>query len=167
MKLSLTQSTALPAGSYLAKVQAFKPTDGQFGPQLEGIFDIQAPPAYAGRQVKGWTSAKLSPATKLYRWLCALYDGAENVPVEWDSDDAVGRMAILDLVTETRPDGSTYNKISAVRPYRPKTGAQPAPVAPAPKPAAQPQASASLDDDARWSAILADEGAATASVEPW
>jgi len=173
MKLQFKPSDPMPVGSYLAKVAIVEPTTGQYGDQLKFSFDILKPDAQAGRQLTAWTSARLSPQSKLYKWLTALYGDVAAVPLdenmEWDSDDAVGRQVVVDVVVETRADGSEFNKVNALRPVRAQRPAATVPQAPkaaAPKAVAPPPV-ASVDDDERWSQIVADEGAATGAVEPW
>jgi hypothetical protein len=137
IQVEQTVYEVLPTGEYLASVSEIEQEDGQFGQQLKFVFEVGSGD-FEGVTLWGWTSMKFSNKSKLYKWTKAAFGGAD-VPQEYtfDSDDLLGRKVVLTVVVNTKDDGSEFNRVDAVKPYRqPKTGngAQAAPPSPPPPP---------------------------------
>jgi hypothetical protein len=110
----------LPTADYIGKVADIEDAEGQFGPQLKWTFDVIAPEEYNDRQIMGWTSAVLSPKSKAMEWVRAALGGQDiDWNQEFDFDEIKGRLVSISLVCKAKPDGSEFNRIEAVRPYRP------------------------------------------------
>jgi hypothetical protein len=116
IKINQTHYQVLPIGEYVAKITGIVEEDGQFGPQLKFTFDMLAPDLEM-RYVVGWCTAKFSKKSKLYAWTKAAL-GGNPIPPDWDfdSEDVLGKIVRLELVTDTKEDGETYNQIHAVKP---------------------------------------------------
>jgi len=116
IKINQTHYQVLPIGEYVAKISEIVEEDGQFGPQLKFTFDMLAPDLEM-RYVVGWCTAKFSKKSKLYAWTKAAL-GGNPIPPDWDfdSEDILGKIVRLELVTDTKEDGEAYNQIHAVKP---------------------------------------------------
>jgi hypothetical protein len=116
IRINQTHYQVLPIGEYVAKITEIVEEDGKFGLQLKFTFDMLAPDLYM-RYVTGWCTAKFSKKSKLYAWTKAAL-GGNPIPEDWafDSDDILNKIVRLELVTEEKDDGETYNQIHAVKP---------------------------------------------------
>ena len=118
IKINQTKYIALPIGEYVAKITAITEEEGQFGKQLKFQFDLLAPDLFM-RYITGWATAKFSKKSKLYAWTKAAL-GGNPIPEDWDfdSEDILGKIVRLELVTEEKSDGEVYNQIHAVKPAK-------------------------------------------------
>jgi len=71
----------LEAGVFKAKLISVDMDDGQYGPQAKFVFELDGITAEDGSpgRLWAWSSFKLTPATKLHRWVMAL-GGKRPVP---------------------------------------------------------------------------------------
>jgi hypothetical protein len=71
----------LEAGVFKAKLVDLTTEDGQYGPQAKFVFELDGVRAEDGSpgRLWAWSSFKLTPATKLHRWVQAL-GGERPVP---------------------------------------------------------------------------------------
>lgn len=110
-----------PTGEYLAQITDFEEESGNFGPQFRIKFELVKPKAHAGKSISGWCSQKLisgNKKSKLWGWVEAAWNRPVEVGEEVDLDDLVGRQVVLVVITESKEDGTEYNKISAIKPYK-------------------------------------------------
>lgn len=115
----------LPVGDYPALINEIELVDGQFGEQLKFSFALQG--EHQGRTLLGWASAKFSPRSKLYSWTRAAF-GGRGIPMDYnlDTDHLLGKMVTLTVLTRRKQDGTEFNKIDEVKPYRNGNGRAPA-----------------------------------------
>ena len=108
----------IPMGEYPAVIADVRLTDGMFGQQCEFVFCLEGGD-FDGSFVKAWTSAKFSIKSKLFRWAEAAFGGAE-IPPEYNLDtaDLAGRRVNLRVTIKSKDDGTEFNKVDDVRPYR-------------------------------------------------
>ena len=110
-----------PTGEYLAQITDFEEEIGNFGPQFKFKFEFIKPKAHAGKALCAWCSQKLtsgSKKSKLWGWVEAAWNRPIDIGEEVDLDDLVGRQVVLVVITEAKEDGTEYNKISAIKPYK-------------------------------------------------
>jgi len=71
----------LEAGVYKASLAELTTEDGQYGPQAKFVFALDGITAEDGSpgRLWAWSSFKLTPATKLHRWVLAL-GGKRPIP---------------------------------------------------------------------------------------
>jgi len=143
MKIEQSYFEPVPTGDYQCVVGAVAPDEGQFGPQLQFRFDITAGDM-TDRSLMGWCSQKFSPKSKLYKWTRAIL--GKDIPRGWalDTDLLLDRPVVATVVVQTREDGSEYNKLTDLRPYRNGQNAQ-RPVSVAPT-AAEPPNFPAIDE---------------------
>ena len=108
----------IPMGEYPAVIADVRLTDGMFGQQCEFVFTLEGG-EFDGSFIKGWTSAKFSPKSKLFKWAQAAFGGAE-IPPEYNLDtaDLAGRRVNLRVTIKSKDDGTEFNKVDDLRPYR-------------------------------------------------
>lgn len=139
----------LPVGDYPATIVDIEATDGFYGQQLQFTYNI-ADGQHAGAIVKAWCSAKFSTRSKLYGWTRAAFGGAD-IPADYtfNSDHLLNRRVVLTIIQQTKEDGTEFNRVQAVKPFRPAgNGQAPAAAAPAAQqPAGPPAAPAALPFD--------------------
>ena len=72
----------LEAGVFKAKLISVDMDDGQYGPQAKWVFELDGVTAEDGTpgRLWAWSSFKLTPSTKMHRWVLAL-GGARPVPL--------------------------------------------------------------------------------------
>lgn len=119
--LTVTKYEVVEPGEYAAKVAELEVVDGQFGKQLKVGFELAE---FAGVQVSGWASLKLSPKSKLYKWAKAICFGGEDFAGDFDLDNLLGRACRLVLDVKQGNDGAEHNNIVDV--YPPRRGTRPA-----------------------------------------
>lgn len=108
--LQYVETEPLPIGAYPAKIVNTEMVTGQFGEQVSFSIEVAAPDGKP-RNLRAWASASLGPKSKLFRWASALL-GAEAIKARgFDPASIVGRECIVELVVETRDDGSAFNKV--------------------------------------------------------
>lgn len=133
MIIEQTQYELLPVGEYKAEITDVEPDEGNFGLQLKFTFAVQDKEGET-HTLMGWTSARFSPKSKLYAWARAAFNA--DIPQDYNlnTDDLIGRPVKLTVLTRMKEDGSEFNRIEAVRPWRPEVksanGLQSAPLFP-------------------------------------
>ena len=107
----------LPVGEYPAKIADIKLEDGQFGQQVKFTFEIPNGEEEP-RTMWGWSSAKFTPASKLYAWTqAALGGGPIDRGYNFNSDDLIGKKVTL-IVVVKEGDKGEFNRIDTIRPFR-------------------------------------------------
>ena len=128
-KLELRHFDVIPAGEYPAKITNVEKDDGQFGEQLRFTFSLQPNKDGERRELIGWTSFVFSNRSKLFKWVrSVLFDGGQ-IPRDYvlETDDLIGRPAVLVVIKKLSDDGEEFNKIVDVLPYRQQPPAEPEP----------------------------------------
>lgn len=132
IKTTEEQGPVLEPDKYPGKIKGFDQMEGQFGPQLIWIFDVEAPeeavldgfaePSESGHyEVAGFTSFATGEKSKMRPWIIALLG---DMPEEFDTDDLVGVSCTLDLETYEKKNGITKNIVDKVRAPRGNRGKQ-------------------------------------------
>ena len=113
-----TRFEVLPAGEYTATIADVQITAGKFGDQAEFSFVIEDG-EFAGAVLKGWTSARFSPKSRLYAWAKAAFGGQPIPPTyNLDTDDLLQRRVNLMVIARVKESGEEFSKIDDCRPYR-------------------------------------------------
>lgn len=138
-------SVVLPTGTYPAQIVAADLDEGHYGAQVKLTFNV-IDGEHKNATLMAWTSAKFSQRSKLFRWVKAAFGGTEIPPTyDLDLDHLLDRRVMVQVVEKTKEDGTEFNKVDEVRPYRPNAAPQGAPqLMPQamPLPAATPPATA-------------------------
>jgi len=133
MKIEQTVYEVLPAGQYPAKVVDVQEKQGNWGPFLKLMFEVEGG-EHAGMTITGVASAKFSNRSKLYKWVRALYGQAIPKAYTLETSNLLGRHCILGLEV-IEDDGTEFNRVESISPARKQQAAKPAaPAAPAPPP---------------------------------
>ena len=131
MKLPRTTYEPLEPGEYVATVQRIEEQGGQYGPQLQWTFSLDAPGAdYDGRHVLAWCSSIFTAKAKLGRWARALLGSQVDDIDELDTQLLTGLPCRLVLSSGIGTDGTERNKVTEV--FAPRRA--PAPFVPGARP---------------------------------
>jgi hypothetical protein len=120
IQIEQTRYEVLPVGEYPAEITEIEQDDGQFGPQCKFEFTL-INAKNAGHTLLGWTSAKFSPKSKLFKWTKAALNTQISPQYNFDSDDLIGKRVNLTLVIRENDDGAEFNRIEEVRAFDPKS----------------------------------------------
>lgn len=115
----------IPTGEYPAIIEGVEPAEGQFGPQVQFVFQLGQVEDVEGnidqaKKMFGYTSTTLSTKSKLWSWAVA---AGVDPSAGLDSDNLIGRRVTLVVTRVKRDDGSEGNKIEGVLPAK-KTAAK-------------------------------------------
>jgi hypothetical protein len=116
------QGLDLPAGVYPGTVQSVTPAEGEFGPQAKFVVTLDNQDA-DNSEAWAWCSQKISPKSKLARWIKALNAPAYVKGQPYDVEQLAGRRCGVLIERETLPDGSGRCRVKELLP--PANGANP------------------------------------------
>ena len=115
IKIKQTHIVVYPVGEYLAKIESIVEKSGDYGPQVQIAFRLDAGDPDAS-PLLGWCSQTFSNKSKLYAWTKAAFGGGPIPPdYDFNSDDLIEKLVILTLVIRTREDGTDFNRIDSVK----------------------------------------------------
>lgn len=128
------ESTGVPAGVYVARVAKLEEDDGQFGAQIKFFFEIQdvvtsnddTAEDWVGEQKWGWSSDKLTPNTKLYRWFWTLTGYEPDIDEDLDLGDMIGKQAVI-TIAPNKNGNLAITDLAAYSPRKKKRKAKPEP----------------------------------------
>ena len=132
----------LPGGQYLAEFSDYDLQDGTWGPMYKLFFKILEQGEFEGETTSGLANAKLTPKSKLKRWLEGLLGRPIEAGEQIKFPDLLKMKCYLILTEEETKDGY-FNRIETILPFkrppaRRRRGAQPQQVASRPQQAATP-----------------------------
>lgn len=120
MRVTIQTDELIPEGMYPAIFTAAEPFDqGPYGPAVRLEFTLQGPD-YQGQTVNGIASiAKVSPNSKLYRWIKVLAGTDFDPGVEVDLQGYIGRsvgVLMKHSVSSKGGQSATYSNVSDLVP---------------------------------------------------
>lgn len=119
--------TGVPAGVYVATVKDLTEDDGQFGPQIKFVFEIEEtlacdsgdPEDWVGQEKWGWCSDSLTPNTKLFKWARQILGGDFEIGDDLVLDDMIGRKVRI-TIGENKNGNLAITDVAAYRPAKSK-----------------------------------------------
>ena len=117
----------LEAGVYKAKLVSIETADGQYGEQAKFVFELDGVTAEDGTpgRLWAWSSWKLTPSTKMHRWVMAL-GGERPVPrQQYNLSKLIGarcRLLIELKDTDDGPRPRVHEVLPAVKAAKPTAG---------------------------------------------
>jgi ribonuclease HI len=116
VKITFTDYTPLPTGSYRVCVTDVQEKDGMFGKQIQFTLEVTEG-THAGRTLKAWCNPSQSTNSKLYKWSRALLNTEKLTAL--DLTDLVGREGLAQVVQQRSENGNTYSRVVEILPYDP------------------------------------------------
>ncbi len=113
MGFRLERWEPLADGDYEASVAMATLQPGRYGQQVRFDFGVHGTP----ETLVAWSTAKLSPRTRLGRWVTALLG---ELPEVLDSDELLGCCCVLRVGQRELSDGSPANTVLDVLPAKPE-----------------------------------------------
>lgn len=112
--------SVLPLGKYNMVLANMEESVGQFGPQWKWVFktvqeeeDTDGNQAPVGTSIWGYTSQVYSEKSKAYAWAKALLGDDFDPEADFNSDNVVGRVALVKVEDYTNEEGKEKNKVLA------------------------------------------------------
>lgn len=99
---------------YHGTLKAIEEADGDYGEQFKWVFELDED---EGREQYAWCSRKLTPRSKLTRWVKALSGRMPNFDddEEINLDDFVGRRVAVEFEHDFLNDGTVRDRVAKVR----------------------------------------------------
>ena len=119
----------IEAGAYAADITDIQATDGQFGAQVKFVFTLTERKKDDGGPIEmwAWASQKLSPQSKLWRWIATVTGEKPVVDQAYRVTQLQGRPCqILVNIVDTE-QGPRPRVVDVLGPKRPRPGATAAP----------------------------------------